>query len=343
MKSALLISGSAHALVLGAVLFSFAAPSPLDAPALDVVPIAIVPVEDVSRAVQGDAEAPLAPKPAIKPTVRPPRAEPAQNVGDTDIDKPAPEAPKVEAPPKEIAAPPPPPPPAKPEPVKAKAKPEPAPEPEPKKLSLLDRTFVPTARPAPPEAKPQPKPEPEPKKVEAKPDDSAKKAEAEKRKAEAKKVADAKAKAKADAEAKAKADQIKALLDKQKAAAGGAKRSETAAARGTKKGKAAKLSRSETDALLAQLGGCFSVAAVGGIDPSSLQARVEFELKPDGTLDGRPRIVSSAGPDPRSQKSFARAALRAVKKCGRSGFDMPSEKYERWREVGINFSLADML
>ena len=338
MRTALAISTAAHALVLGAVLFSFAAPTPLDAPLPEVVPVTIVPDADVSRAVEGDTTAPpVAEKPpAPKPTRRPAREEPAVNAGDTATDVPTPEAPRRKAPPVEAVAPPPT---ARPEPpaAKAEAAPEPAPQPEaepapatpapPKQVSLLDRRVVPTIRPR--FEAPKPKTEP---------------AKARPKKTEPK---SAKAKPKPTktepAEAKPAIDQIKALLDRQQAAAGGAKRSTRESAAGARTGSAARLTRSELDALRQQVQACFGVPAVGGADPASLRVTLEFELHSDGTLDGRPRVTRSSGPDPRAERSFAGAARRAVTKCGRRGFDLPAAKFETWREVEVNFSLADML
>ena len=59
---------------------------------------------------------------------------------------------------------------------------------------------------------------------------------------------------------------------------------------------------------------------------------VEFELQPDGRLDGSPRVVNrGSGQVPRSA---ADRAVRAVETC--APYDMlPREDYEQWKKVTV--------
>ncbi|MEM9268073.1 MAG: hypothetical protein AAGA78_03930 [Pseudomonadota bacterium] len=78
-------------------------------------------------------------------------------------------------------------------------------------------------------------------------------------------------------------------------------------------------------------------AAIGEKNASDLIVTVEFDLNPDGTVAGSPRLVepqSGAGID----RAFA-AASRAIRRCSiqNGGYDLPSEKYARWQKARITF------
>lgn len=131
-------------------------------------------------------------------------------------------------------------------------------------------------------------------------------------------------------------DQVAALLNKDKASGGGAKRSTETAALGGKKKTGEKLTNSEMGALADQLSGCWSIPA-GAEDGGGLRVSVKFRVNPSGRLEGMPQIESSSGNRP-----FDESAVRAVQKCDRDGLILPAGKEEIWAEVVVNFDPSEM-
>jgi outer membrane biosynthesis protein TonB len=71
-----------------------------------------------------------------------------------------------------------------------------------------------------------------------------------------------------------------------------------------------------------------------GVDAEKLVTILAFDLNPDGSLAGRPRVVSQTGETPSNapQKDLhAERAIRAVQLA--SPFDLPPEYYEAWKRV----------
>lgn len=71
-----------------------------------------------------------------------------------------------------------------------------------------------------------------------------------------------------------------------------------------------------------------------GVDAEQLVTVLSFDLNPDGTLKGRPRVVSQAGINdsnrPQAQL-HAERAIRAVQLA--APFDLPDEFYDKWKRV----------
>ncbi len=80
------------------------------------------------------------------------------------------------------------------------------------------------------------------------------------------------------------------------------------------------------------------------VDPGSEAARVEvtvaFSLSQDGSISGVPRMLSANGGSDTAIGVAYEAARRAILRCGASGFDLPPEKYEQWREVEMTFDAS---
>ncbi|WP_315924657.1 hypothetical protein [Mesorhizobium sp. SP-1A] len=286
--------------------------------------------------VQANNSPPPSPKPAdlTKPEDAPKPKEEPKPTPATEV-TPVPQ-PKEEVKPDPVKQPDP-----KPEPVK---KPEPAPKPPEQKtaaepqLSTPDpiadtiaadkpseAVALPNAAPAP-ETKPQPKPA------------QAETAKAPERKDAEKPVKQASSRPKSD-EKSFNADEIAALLDKRKPSGGGAKRSTQQASLGGEKTTGGnKLSQNEMDALRQKLGGCWNIPA-GVDDAETLKVSVRFRLDRSGALEGRPEIIkggAASGPG----RTAAESAVRAVQKC--APFNLPSDKYDTWAEVVVNFDPSDM-
>lgn len=369
MRAGLTISVILHVLALAFGLLSLKAPSAFDVAAVESLPVDIVPLSALTQIQEGDKKATMRDKPAPTPTKRPDIVADAQKTGDNSVDTDKPPTPEAKAKPVETTSAPPPaptpvekpkqedvpkpteapkPPPAtevapqaqpkeevKPDPVKqAEAKPEPVkqPEPTPQKPDAVAEAIaseqpqqdvqLPDQAPAP-DARPKPAP--------------AETAKAPERKDSDKPVKEASSRQ--QSQDKALDDKISALLNKEKASGGGAKRSTQEASLGGEKNTGGnKLSQNEMDALRQKLGGCWSIPA-GVDDADTLKVSVRFHLDPSGQLQDRPQVVkggASSGPG----RTAAESAVRAVQKC--APFNLPSDKYDTWSEIVVNFDPSDM-
>ncbi|HHZ09327.1 MAG TPA: hypothetical protein GX405_11185 [Rhizobiales bacterium] len=350
MKAGLVTSVTLHAVLLGLGLVSLSAPRAFEVDDVEALPVDIIPVESITQVQQGDKKAPMAEKPAPVPTTKPEVVAEAQKIGDNSVD--------LETPPTPVE---------KPRPVKAAEAPAPSPEPAPRPVEEKKPEPV-----KPPEPKPVPAtevtPQPQPKQ-EVTPDPAPQTAVAETPEAESVKLPEsapspearpqppqaqtAKAPDRKDAEKPAKqqaakpkseeksfdADEVAALLNKEKAAGGGAKRSPDQAALGSDRTTGgSKLSQSEMDALRGQIQRCASMN-LSPADPSVLKVSIKFKLDRAGTIEGDPEVVRSGGSDA-TYIAFENAMRRAVIRC--SPYNLPVEKYEAWADVIVNFDFSEM-
>lgn len=355
MKGSLATSTVLHALVLGFALSSFTAPKTLEVADVEAFPVSIVPIEELTQIQQGEKSAPVAEKAAPKPTARPDPVPDAENTGDNTVDlkpakaaKPSPKEVVSEAPPKPAEKPAPlpepvpekpavepvkvaEPKPAPPEPAPAKpAEPKPAPKPAPTEVAALPAESAPDpvaeaiseAAPAEPQftalpsAGPVPLTRPEPQKAAPKPTEtaSAKKSDFN-------------------------ADEVAALLNKQDAQGGGAKRSsETASLGGARTTRGNTLSQSEMDALRGQIQKKWNIIP-GMADGGDVRVTVKMKLDPAGNIVGQPE-VSATGGSAGTRGTLASSALRAVLRA--QPYQLPSEKYASWSDVIVNFDPSQM-
>jgi colicin import membrane protein len=351
MRAGLTTSVVLHAAVLGFGLLTLSAPRAFEVQDVEAFPVDIVPIEDVPQSVLGEKKAPAAEKPAPRPTQRPDIVPEAQKVGNNSVDTDTKPTPEAKPRPVEAASPPPPAPeptpkpaePPKPEPVKQpepKPTPTPAtevtPQPEPKQDVKPDPVAETIAAESPdaeavklPDTAPSPasKPQPQPPQAQT--------AKTPDRKEPEKPVKQAAAATPKSDEKSFNADDISALLNKEKASGGGAKRSTEQAAMGAKKTTGQQLSQSDKAALASQLGGCWNIP-VGGTDSESLKVSIRFKVTEAGKLDGRPTIETSSG-----NRSFDESAVRAVQKCDSQGLMLPPATQE-WDQFVINFDPAEM-
>jgi len=103
MKLGVTVSSAAHVAILTWGLISISGPKPLMVAEVEALPVDIVPIESITRSVQGEKKADLTDKPAPKPTERP-ELEPAENIGETKNDAKASKDAKKEAPPTQAAS-----------------------------------------------------------------------------------------------------------------------------------------------------------------------------------------------------------------------------------------------
>jgi len=356
MKGSLATSTVLHALVLGVALSSFTAPRTLEVADVESFPVSIVPVEEITQIQQGEKTAPISEKAAPTPTSRPEPVPDAQNAGDNSVDlttsqaaTPSPKEVVSEAPPKPEEKPAPKPEPVpetpKPEPVKV---PEPRPEPEPAPKPAAEKPAEPKpapvevaalpAEPTPdpvaeaiteaapaepqfaslPSAGPVPQTRPEPQKTVAKPEAQDKPS---------------------TKESDFNADQVAALLNKQDAAGGGARRTtETASLGGARTTRGNTLSQSEMDALRGQIQKYWNIIP-GIADGGDVRVTVKMRLDPAGNIIGEPDVTASGG-SAGTRGTLSGSARRAVLRA--QPYQLPKEKYDSWSDVIVNFDPSQM-
>jgi hypothetical protein len=342
MKGSLATSTVLHIAVLGVALSSFTAPKTLEVADVEAFPVSIVPVEELTQIQQGEKTAPVAEKAAPIPTARPDTVPDAENAGENTVDlkranaaTPSPREVVSEAPPKpaekpapvsdtQQAA-------SEPEPAKT-AEPEPAPqaapEPAPAEVAALPAESTPdpvaeaiadatSAEPqfaALPSAGPVPQSRPEPPKPATTQTASSKSSDFN-------------------------ADEVAALLNKQDAAGGGARRStETAALGGSRTTRGNTLSQSEMDALRGQIQRYWNIIP-GLADGGDVRVTVKMKLDVSGNIIGQPE-VSATGGSTATRGTLASSAKRAVLRA--QPYQLPAEKYDSWADVIVNFDPSQM-
>jgi outer membrane biosynthesis protein TonB len=349
MKAGLTTSVILHATLLGFGMFSLSAPKAFEVSDVEALPVEIVSITQIQ---QGDKKAPLAEKPAPLPTKKPALVPDAQKIGENDVDTDKPVTPEARPKPVETAAAPPPSPEPTPKPADL-PKPEPVKQPDPKPTPVPATEVTPQPQPKQdvkpdpvaetivadnaeaeavklPENAPSPDARPQPPKAET--------AKAPDRKNSEKPAEKQAAKPKSD-EKEFNADEVAALLNKEKASGGGARRStEQAALGGDRTTSGSKLSQSEIDALRGQVQKCWNIPA-GAVDAENLRVSVQFKLDRSGALEGSPEIISGGGSGG-VERAAAEAARRAVARC--APYNLPADKYDAWADVIVNFDPSEM-
>ena len=352
MRAGLTVSTIAHAGLILLIVAGIGIGKPLEPPPVESIAVDLVSVEEFSNIRVGTLESEIVETetPSVVEDETP--AELAQPTGNTEQDQPTPED--------------------TPEPTPAPTRqtaPEPVPEPEPVEEPLPEPVPEPAVQPEPlPEPVPQPEPDPapveqdpalvtpqiSPEPAEVAPRPVMRTASLDQKRADFKKQQDAEKKRKEE-EAKKKREEEKRIEE--------AKRQEDEAARladdisdiinaeesrgattgqggtptvGKPTGQAARLSQSETDALIAQMRGCWNLLP-SEID-SGLSVRLLVDLNRDGSVSGSPQVLEQDGSA--TGISIARQAVTAVRKCG--PYRLAADKYEDWRQVDVTFRANDL-
>lgn len=217
----------------------------------------------------------------------------------------------------------------KPSPKPQPDKPKPVPQPEPEKAA-------PAPTPPAPEAKPEPIPE---KKAEKKPEEKKK---IEPPKPESKKpVVEKKPENKKPAFDPTK---IAALLNKipdQATQPDEARQTDEKADASETDNPDLPMTASEVDAVRQKIQQCWNMGDLAGSpDADKLYATISFSLNQDGSIVGRPSIEKAGGGS--ISRLFAERAVQAVLKCAPYDF-LPADKFNSWRDIELNFSLAGAL
>ena len=133
------------------------------------------------------------------------------------------------------------------------------------------------------------------------------------------------------------ADEVAALLNRETASGGGAKRPDRPASQGGDRTTGAKLSSSEMDALRRAIGACWNPPS-GVMNAGDLTAKVRMRLDQGGNVVGRPEVITTSGG--RMGQLAAEAGSRAMRRC--APYQLPADKYDTWSEVVVNFDPREM-
>ncbi len=98
------------------------------------------------------------------------------------------------------------------------------------------------------------------------------------------------------------------------------------------------LTSGETDALRVSVSKCWNV---GSLSSAAMATTVVVGV--EMSQDGKPvvssiRMISSDGGTQDAARQAFETARRAIIRCGASGYDLPTEKYDHWREIEMTFN-----
>ncbi|MBT8455807.1 MAG: hypothetical protein HKO95_17275 [Rhodobacteraceae bacterium] len=101
------------------------------------------------------------------------------------------------------------------------------------------------------------------------------------------------------------------------------------------------LNRGEREALRVAVQSCWVVDV--GSRSADVTVTVGMTMTREGTVQGgQIRRVSATGGDEAAQRAAFDAARRAILRCQRSGFPLPVDKYDHWREIEMTFNPEGM-
>jgi len=95
-------------------------------------------------------------------------------------------------------------------------------------------------------------------------------------------------------------------------------------------------------AIRSQVAPCWN-PPIGGADAKKMTVLLHLDINRDGSIAGRPGIVSQTGVTSGNAdyaRAFAETARRAVLRC--SPLKLPPELYDQWKAVEINFDPSEM-
>ncbi len=100
------------------------------------------------------------------------------------------------------------------------------------------------------------------------------------------------------------------------------------------------LSQNEREGLRLAVRDCWNV------NPTSDAARITVTIAVTMDRSGKPsgpvQFLSATEGSQAAKDSAFEAARRAVLRCGRTGFDLPAEKYDQWRDIEMTFNPEKM-
>ena len=133
------------------------------------------------------------------------------------------------------------------------------------------------------------------------------------------------------------ASEIEKALARAQAGSGGARAAPAPAPEPAPAASGPPLTGAEKDRLRLAIQGCWNV------NPTSESARITVTVAVRMERNGMPvlssiRQISASEGSARAQRSAFDAARRAIIRCAKGGYQLPVEKYDRWREIEMTFN-----
>lgn len=100
------------------------------------------------------------------------------------------------------------------------------------------------------------------------------------------------------------------------------------------------ITSAERDGLRVAVSQCWNLGSAS-TDAMATTVVVMVRMAPDGRPQGVD-LVSSNGPNQSATQTAFQAARRAIIRCGANGYNLPSDKYEQWREIEMTFNPENM-
>ena len=101
------------------------------------------------------------------------------------------------------------------------------------------------------------------------------------------------------------------------------------------------LTQTEEDTLRVAVQKCWVVDI--GSPAANVTVVLGMQMTPEGKVKpGSLRLISSQGGADSAAKTAFQAARRAVLRCQKGGYNLPTEKYEHWREIEMTFNPEKM-
>jgi hypothetical protein len=100
------------------------------------------------------------------------------------------------------------------------------------------------------------------------------------------------------------------------------------------------LTRGEKEGLRVAVSQCWNLGSAS-TDAMATTVVVLVSMSRGGQPDGI-RLLSSDGPNQTATNIAFEAARRAVIRCGANGYNLPSDKYDQWREIEMTFNPENM-
>lgn len=331
MRAGLTASVITHLAVFAAGFIAFSDVERFDPTPVESIPIELIPIETVASIRLGSLDSELIETPTPSAVEAEQPAELAQPTGNTQEDQPRPEdafeetpAPTVNTAPEPQPLPEPEPEPI-PEPTPPPLPPAPEPEPEPEPVApplVVEETPVLAVEETPDPTPLAPVPPPVNRTVETARQRFAALQE-ERRQEQARQQTN-------------EPDEISSIINNEESrGAVTGEGGEQSAGKAT--GTASRLTRSELDALAAQMRRCWS-PPFAALNEEGLTVRLIVDLDTSGRPIAMPRIMTAVTTP--LVEATAKAAQRAIVKCGPYALD--PAKYAEWQQVDVTFDPKDL-
>ena len=97
------------------------------------------------------------------------------------------------------------------------------------------------------------------------------------------------------------------------------------------------LTQGERDLLRLSVENCWNLGALSS-DAQRITVRIGVSLAPNGTpLRDTIRLLGFEGGGDAAAKQAFEVGRRAIIRCGATGFPLPAEKYDQWKDVEMEF------